>query len=417
MMRDLEINKEEEDVDPSEAFLGLKPPYKAALRGDWDAMKSFFNDYPEHVVSPLTINEDTAFHIAAYSESKDLLQHLVHLLPPSGIFDALSKKNNHGNNTFHEVVKTKQVETAKFLIAKLMASNGEDGVRGSSRVKELLEDRNKLGETPIYTAVALGQTTMAKFFNTKVDDIIHHFQRNDGISILHIAVIGQHFETAIWLLGKEKKLAKQKEQNDLTSLHLLAKMPDAFKSSSRMDQTGTSSSIILANGIEEIFDKIIDLHPQAIEHINKDEGNILHFAIAHRQREIFRRVKQMKVVMQCRLVSRIDMNGYTLLHQAADMKYYKPTKPGPALQLQEELKWLDVAVLVATVVFAAAYTVPGGNDANGHPNFIKSPFFSFFTVMDSYLPCELLDFRRHVPLDPLISNLSRNISSNLSHGS
>ncbi len=101
--------------------------------------------------------------------------------------------------------------------------------------------------------------------------------------------------------------------------------------------------IAASNGIEEIFDKIIGLYPQAIEHINKDEGNILHFAIAHRQREIFRRVKQMKVVMQCRLVSRIDMNGYTLLHQAADMKYYKPTKPGPALQLQEELKWLDVS--------------------------------------------------------------------------
>ncbi|GMY36773.1 isoform 2 of ankyrin repeat-containing protein npr4 [Fagus crenata] len=115
-----------------------------------------------------------------------------------------------------------------------MASNGEDRVHGSSRVKELLEDRNKLGETPIYTAGALGQTTMAKFFNTKVEDIIHHFQRNDGISILHIAVIGQHFETAIWLLGKEKQLAKQKEQNDLTSLHLLAKMPDAFRSSSCM---------------------------------------------------------------------------------------------------------------------------------------------------------------------------------------
>jgi hypothetical protein len=101
--------------------------------------------------------------------------------------------------------------------------------------------------------------------------------------------------------------------------------------------------IAASHGIEEIFDKIIDLHPQAIEHINKDEGNILHFAIAHRQRSIFRRVKQMKVVMQCRLVSRIDMNGYTLLHQAADMKYYKPSKPGPALQLQEELKWLEVS--------------------------------------------------------------------------
>ena len=48
-------------------------------------MKSFFNDYPEHIVSPLTINGDTALHIAAYSESKDLLQHLVDLLPPSSI--------------------------------------------------------------------------------------------------------------------------------------------------------------------------------------------------------------------------------------------------------------------------------------------------------------------------------------------
>ena len=100
MMRDLEINKEEEDVDPSEAFFGLKPPYKAALREDWDAMKSFFNDYPEHIVSPLTINGDIALHIAAYSESKDLLQHLVDLLPPSSIFYALSKKNNHVNNHF-----------------------------------------------------------------------------------------------------------------------------------------------------------------------------------------------------------------------------------------------------------------------------------------------------------------------------
>jgi len=41
-----------------------------------------------------------------------------------------------------------------------------------------------------------------------------------------------------------------------------------------------------------------------------------------------------------------------------------------------------VAVLVATVVFTAAYTVPGGNDQRGHPVFLHSPFFLFFTIMD-----------------------------------
>ena len=49
-----------------------------------------------------------------------------------------------------------------------------------------------------------------------------------------------------------------------------------------------------------------------------------------------------------------------------------------------------VSVLVATVVFAAAYTVPGGNDASGRPNFIDSPFFVLFTIMDVVsLACSL----------------------------
>ncbi|XP_061367163.1 uncharacterized protein LOC133310279 [Gastrolobium bilobum] len=41
-----------------------------------------------------------------------------------------------------------------------------------------------------------------------------------------------------------------------------------------------------------------------------------------------------------------------------------------------------VAVLVATVVFAAAYTVPGGVNDNGVPVFLNSPLFLFFTIAD-----------------------------------
>jgi hypothetical protein len=41
-----------------------------------------------------------------------------------------------------------------------------------------------------------------------------------------------------------------------------------------------------------------------------------------------------------------------------------------------------VAALVATFVFAAAYTVPGGSDENGKPNLIKSPYFLTFAVAD-----------------------------------
>jgi len=59
-------------------------------------------------------------------------------------------------------------------------------------------------------------------------------------------------------------------------------------------------------------------------------------------------------------------------------------------QLENAQKWIKettqscstVAALVATVVFAAAYTVPGGSDEKGTPNFINSPYFLVFTISD-----------------------------------
>lgn len=89
--------------------------------------------------------------------------------------------------------------------------------------------------------------------------------------------------------------------------------------------------------------------------------------------------------------------------------------------LKEAQKWLKetaqscstVAILVATVVFAAAYTIPGGTE-NGTPVFLHSNIFLFFTIMDvaalatslasvvvflSILtsPCELWDFHKSLP--------------------
>ena len=103
-----------------------------------------------------------------------------------------------------------------------------------------------------------------------------------------------------------------------------------------------------SNGIVELFDKMIELYPQVIEYISDDEKNILHVAIGHRLREIFHRVKKMEVIMKCRLASRIDKNGNTLLHHVAEVKRYygresREQAAGPAFQLQEELSWHQVS--------------------------------------------------------------------------
>ncbi|XP_031279115.1 uncharacterized protein LOC116137561 isoform X2 [Pistacia vera] len=55
-----------------------------------------------------------------------------------------------------------------------------------------------------------------------------------GASILHVAIQGEHFDTALLLLKLDKGLATLKDENGRTSLHLLATMPSAFKSGYRM---------------------------------------------------------------------------------------------------------------------------------------------------------------------------------------
>ena len=91
--------------------------------------------------------------------------------------------------------------------------------------------------------------------------------------------------------------------------------------------------------------------------------------------------------------------------------------------LREAQNWLKrtsescsvIAVLIATVAFTAAYTVPGGSDqTTGLPIFLHNPFFVVFTFMDALSlvssltsvvmfisiltsPFRLQDFRKSLP--------------------
>ncbi|KAL5831148.1 hypothetical protein ACOSQ4_016502 [Xanthoceras sorbifolium] len=203
-----------------------------------------------------------------------------------------------------------------------------------------------------------------------------------------------------------------------------------------VSSTGTDNiPLFLATkaGCVEMVKLILKIYPQAVEYIDGDGQNILHMAIKYRQLEIFNLVKNMEAPMR-RLVRKLDNNGNTILHMTGKKrKENVPDKlDSPALVLQNELLWFErdnevtlapfmthknnmkltaeasfaasnndlrlsskewlkrtaegcsiVAVLIATVAFAAAYTVPGGSNENtGFPVLINQPFFVVFTITD-----------------------------------
>ncbi|MBA0778943.1 hypothetical protein Gotri_003228 [Gossypium trilobum] len=529
-------------------FNEMSEPYKKVLANDVHGLEAIYSNNPDALLNPITARKDTIFHIAAYGGREEVLRVLLGKVPQSKKAEVLKVKNIYGNTILHEVATTTHVKAARLLMEEvLLVLPANDNWKR----EEILGAQNKLGETPLFRAAEYSSKTMVEYLATAIGrtgNLESHYRRNDGTSILHIAVIGQKFDTAIWFLGKSPELATYKDKNGNTSLHLLASMDSAFKSSSptkgifkefiyyclpsdsrkkegtneltknrqnrdleqgeqnrglnqqdyckgwkmivqiwkqkKMHESAvklakllvetdaswfephepeeddtiimerkeeekeeTSKSNATANterspepdtplliatktGIVEIVNEILTRYPQAVYQFGKNGQNILHVAIMHRQYKVFNVVKNKEEAKM--LVRGIDNHGCTILHHAANTKYYHGgTKPTPALKLQQELTWFEdvknqmpshffmhlnkkdttadnlfkdnhrdllktaqewvkntsqscstVAILVATVVFTAAYTAPGGFLQNGRPILLEEPLYSFFTVMD-----------------------------------
>ncbi|KAF2303662.1 hypothetical protein GH714_021027 [Hevea brasiliensis] len=216
---------------------GMSVPYQAFLDGDWERLKRFFEQNTEAVVSPLTVNRDTALHIAIYSGSRSLVESIVQIARriSSPEQSPLLIQNEYGNTVLHEAAATGDVTAAKLLL---------------DCERTLLDIKNKLGETPLYRAAAFGKTEMVKFLASEVlshrEEILathrqkgpsvmsFHGRRNDSTSILHIAVHAEHFETALYLQTTDETLGELKDGNGRTCLHLLARMRSAYRSSQSM---------------------------------------------------------------------------------------------------------------------------------------------------------------------------------------
>ncbi|XP_034226291.1 ankyrin repeat-containing protein NPR4-like isoform X2 [Prunus dulcis] len=196
--------------------------------------------------------------------------------------------------------------------------------------------------------------------------------------------------------------------------------------------------IAATNGIVEFIRTLVEFFPDLMWFIlSKDRYLLLPFAIEFRHEKLFRivcgKTARSKLIASTLLKSE---SGGTILHLAAKLAPLPQLSSVscPALQMQRELQWFKVveklvhpyykdnlnkkgetarelftkehkelaergekwlkdtsnscmlvATLIATVVFAAAFTVPGGNDNDGAPNLLQknSSTFMVFVVSDA----------------------------------
>ncbi|KAJ8759792.1 hypothetical protein K2173_009893 [Erythroxylum novogranatense] len=183
----------------------------------------------------------------------------------------------------------------------------------------------------------------------------------------------------------------------------------------------------------EFLTTLICSYPDLVFEVDGNNYSIFHIAVLHRHEDVFKLIHE--IGSSKSLVAAFkDGKKNNLLHLAAKLSPQNKLDaiPGAALQLQHELLWFEevkkvvkksyveaknltnqtpgeiflkehkdliekgekwmrdtadscmlVATLIATVVFAAAFTVPGGNNQAGNPMFLHEAQFQVFAIADA----------------------------------
>ncbi|KAK6933366.1 Ankyrin repeat, partial [Dillenia turbinata] len=334
---------------------------------------------------------ETALHVAAREGHNDVVKALVAAakvlneeleIEAGTVRDLLRVTNNKKNTALHEAVRNRHLEVVRCLLEEdsefpYVGNNaGETPLGYRELVHAILEackspahDGPK-GRTALHGAVWHNDKDMIKDILRKKPLLVKEADEH-GWTSLHWAAYFDRRLIIIQLLEYDESVAYLKDKEGMTALHVAATW-----------------------GSWHSLKKIIAKCPDCIEMVDEKRRNALHVAVVKGQNSVVSDILQNPLIGS--LINEEDVSGNTPLHLLAASANYNPelvTHPKvdmeavnnahlTALDIQisseakdkeESLKrvgdtHLIVAALIATVTFAAGFTVPGGYDGNEGPN-------------------------------------------------
>ncbi|XP_052183131.1 uncharacterized protein LOC127795478 isoform X2 [Diospyros lotus] len=202
--------------------------YEAIEKGDEVEVIELCRKVPEGPLYPVTIHKDTVIHMATYSKQQGLVVSLLKEFQET-LRDRrqMATQNDIGNTMLHEAATTNKTIDAAEEMLRL--------------APELLETRNKRGETAIFRAARYGKMNIFQFLEGQVNKLFEReisegeekrrafYARDDKTTILHICILREHFELASYIAREHEYLAYDKDEDGMTALQLLAYNPSAFE--------------------------------------------------------------------------------------------------------------------------------------------------------------------------------------------
>ncbi|KAH1147410.1 hypothetical protein GLYMA_15G160700v4 [Glycine max] len=337
------------------------PLYKLALRGDWNAARRMIDADTSLLNAAITKEWGTLLHVVAGTDQVHFVNQLVKLLSP----DDLELQNFNGNTAFCYAAAFGSLQIAAMMIKKNAC---------------LPKIRGGEGATPLYMAALQGKGDMARHLYDLTSEIL---EEDEWTTLFFLCIKNGLYDIALKMLKKHSMLALERDENNDTGLHVLARQPGGFTGRSQWwlpnqildysmkttpfvqlveclwnkllqqdyDETEMRSFINLPSQITfdatqvgnfQFVATLMRSFPDLLWEMDEKNRSIIHIAVIHRHSSIYSLIHELGSFKD--FISTFeDDEGNNILHYAA--KLTPPDKlsliSGAALQMTHELRWFE----------------------------------------------------------------------------
>ncbi|XP_028203963.1 uncharacterized protein LOC114387906 isoform X2 [Glycine soja] len=337
------------------------PLYKLALRGDWNAARRMIDADISLLNAAITKEWGTLLHVVAGTDRVHFVNQLVKLLSP----DDLELQNFNGNTAFCYAAAFGNLQIAAMMIKKNAC---------------LPKIRGGEGATPLYMAALQGKGDMARHLYDLTSEIL---EEDEWTTLFFLCIKNGLYDIALKMLKKHSMLALERDENNDTGLHVLARQPGGFTGRSQWwlpnqildysmkttpfvqlveclwnkllqqdyDETEMRSFINLPSQITfdatqvgnfQFVATLMRSFPDLLWEMDEKNRSIIHIAVIHRHSSIYSLIHELGSFKD--FISTFeDDEGNNILHYAA--KLTPPDKlsliSGAALQMTHELRWFE----------------------------------------------------------------------------
>ncbi|WOG94111.1 hypothetical protein DCAR_0313404 [Daucus carota subsp. sativus] len=416
------------------------PLNNAALKGDWPAAEKIIRQFPEVVRSSITQNEETVLHIM---NDEDLeLQNgdgstalCLAVASTVEMVDVLLRRNKG-------LLKIRKKGDLPFLCAVYSGDRNMWNYSDKTRILDSCLAFGLLGKFE-----TLSTQPLIFFFLLFVFLCECYYARPNHVMFVTVCV----FVSVVFLIisilisvlipGQRLPFAHHKA---IEIVRIIWKEIVQQKHEDILKQIAGDPSIKKVEGLlftaarlgnHKFIIELLRLCPDITWEIDENKHTIFHVAVIHRQENVYNLLYE----LGSKKLGVVDKDGNNILHLAAILPKQNRLNivSGAAFQMQRELIWFQevntmvssvdrtkknnagkspqelftdehiklmekgenwmkqtaahsmvVAALIATIMFAVAFTLPGGNNQNnGLPIYLGKRAFAVFVITDAISLC------------------------------